>query len=59
MDNLNYAQLEQGARYLASKAADEAERRLHLGWANRYSRLVSDAAVPAHSMLVRVPAHCS
>jgi hypothetical protein len=40
---LDYAQLEQGARYLASLTRDEAERREHLGWANRYSRLKLDA----------------
>jgi hypothetical protein len=34
-----YSQLEQGARYLASISADAAERRTHLGWANRYYRL--------------------
>jgi hypothetical protein len=40
---LDYAQLEQGARYLASLSRDDAERRQHLGWANRYSRLRMDA----------------
>ncbi len=38
-----YAQLEQGARYLASISADAAERRTHLGWANRYYRLGLEA----------------
>lgn len=38
-----YAQLEQGARYLASLASDDDERREHLGWANRYFRLWTDA----------------
>ena len=41
---LDYAQLEQGARYLASLTQDAAERREHLGWANRYSRLKIDAS---------------
>ncbi len=41
---LDYAQLEQGARYLASLSRDDAERREHLGWANRYSRLRMDAS---------------
>lgn len=36
---LTYAQLEQGARYLAARAATPAERHEHLGWANRYYRL--------------------
>ncbi len=38
-----YSQLEQGARYLASTSADPAERRAHLGWANRYYRLGLEA----------------
>jgi hypothetical protein len=37
--SLYYAQLEQGARYLASTASDKAERHEHLGWANRYYRM--------------------
>jgi hypothetical protein len=37
--SLYYAQLEQGARYLASTTSDAAERDEHLGWANRYHRL--------------------
>jgi len=41
---LDYAQLEQGARYLASLTHNEAERREHLGWANRYRRLKIDAS---------------
>jgi len=58
MDNATYyAQLEQGARYLASLASSSDERREHLGWANRYGRLVSDARVPRSSFLVRSPAH--
>ena len=54
-----YEQLEQGARYLASIEADDADRQVHLTWANRYSRLASDARVPNHAILVRVAAHCS
>lgn len=46
-----YAQLEEGARYLASRAASDAERRLHLGWANRYRRLVADAQGPRRKPL--------
>lgn len=38
-----YAQLEQGARYLASLATNDAERHVHLSWANRYYRLRVDA----------------
>jgi hypothetical protein len=34
-----YGQLETGARWLASRAPSEAERREHLGMANRYARL--------------------
>ena len=36
---VTYAQLEQGARYLAARAVTAAERQEHLGWANRYYRL--------------------
>jgi hypothetical protein len=47
-ENLNqagyYAQLEQGARHLAALSEDGDERRIHLGWANRYCRLRMDAA---------------
>jgi hypothetical protein len=39
-----YAQLEQGARHLAALSEDGDERRIHLGWANRYCRLRMDAA---------------
>jgi hypothetical protein len=53
---IHYARLEQGARYLASLAANDDERRVHLGWANRYRRLVTDAKVPDHCALTRVPA---
>ena len=42
-----YAQLEQGARYLASMSTDPAERRTHLGWANRYYRLGVEARLDA------------
>ena len=38
-----YAQLEEGARYLASLATSDSERQVHLGWANRYYRLRIDA----------------
>jgi hypothetical protein len=41
-----YAQLEQGARYLASLARSDSERHLHLSWANRYYRLRLDADPP-------------
>ena len=49
-----YSQLEQGARYLASLAETDAERRVHLGWANRYCRLAADAApaVPRHAQIL-------
>jgi len=53
---LYYARLEQGARYLAARAANDDERRVHLGWANRYRRLVSDSEVRSHCVLTRVPA---
>jgi hypothetical protein len=44
LDSANYyAQLEQGARYLASLATSDAERHVHLSWANRYHRLRVDA----------------
>ena len=57
MDNaLHYARLEQGARYLAAQAANDDERRVHLGWANRYRRLVIDATVPEHCVLARASA---
>jgi hypothetical protein len=42
-DATHYKQLEIGARFLASRAASEAERIEHLGWANRYYRLGADA----------------
>jgi hypothetical protein len=49
-DATYYAQLEQGARYLAALAKSELERREHLGWANRYFRLRLDAQpVVAHA----------
>lgn len=53
-----YSQLEQGARYLASLAATEAERRVHLGWANRYCRLASDAAPEAPGSLSALAPAC-
>jgi hypothetical protein len=45
-DNLSYAQLETGARFLASRARTEAERETHLGMANLYARL--DAGTRGH-----------
>jgi len=42
-DHLYYAQLETGARYLASLAASSAERDRHLGMAGKYARLRADA----------------
>lgn len=60
MNNADYyEQLEQGARYLASVEASDSARQVHLGWANRYRRLASDAKVPSHSVLVQVPAYAS
>lgn len=47
----HYERLEQGARYLASKALTAAEKSEHLGWANRYYRL----AVDARSDRIRIP----
>jgi hypothetical protein len=41
---VDYAQLEQGARYLAACAATDEERQVHLSWANRYFRLRVDAS---------------
>jgi hypothetical protein len=38
-DTLTYAQLEQGARFLAERAQTDAEREAHLAMANRYARL--------------------
>lgn len=38
-DGIYYAQLEEGARFLAARAATDAERQQHLGMANRYVRL--------------------
>lgn len=60
MDNATYyAQLEQGARYLASLTANDDERREHLGWANRYRRLSSETAAPVQAPVFRVLAHSS
>jgi hypothetical protein len=42
-DHTYYAQLETGARFLASGAATCTERDLHLGMANKYARLHADA----------------
>ena len=43
----HYARLELGARHLASRTTDAAERLEHLRWANRYYRLREDAIVSA------------
>ena len=40
----HYRQLETGARWLASRASDEAERHEHLAMATKYARLRLDAA---------------
>lgn len=41
-DQIYYDQLEAGARFLASQAADATEREVHLGMANRYVALGQD-----------------
>jgi hypothetical protein len=43
-DAEHYEQLETGARWLASRASDEAESKEHLAMATRYARLRLDAA---------------
>ena len=43
-DAAYYERLETGARWLASRASSEPERREHLGMANRYARLRLDSA---------------
>ncbi len=43
-DAERYRQLETGARWLASRSSDEAERDEHLGMATKYARLRLDAA---------------
>lgn len=43
-DAEHYEQLETGARWLASRASDEAESNEHLAMATRYARLRLDAA---------------
>ncbi len=43
-DSAYYRQLETGARWLASRAGEDAERDAHLGHAVRYARLGLDAA---------------
>jgi hypothetical protein len=40
----HYQQLETGARWMASRSSDEAERHEHLGMATKYARLRLDAA---------------
>jgi hypothetical protein len=42
-DAAYYHRLETGARWLADRSADDAEREQHLGMANRYSRLRLEA----------------
>jgi hypothetical protein len=46
-DAVYYERLENGARWLASRAAEGVERESHLGNANRYARLRLDAAAAA------------
>jgi hypothetical protein len=43
VDAIYYAELEEGARYLASLPGATAERHAHLGMANRYRRLALDS----------------
>jgi hypothetical protein len=43
-DAVHYERLETGARWLASRAGEGAEREAHIGNANRYARLRLDAA---------------
>jgi hypothetical protein len=43
-DAEHYEQLETGARWLASRSSNEAERHEHLGMATKYARLRLDAA---------------
>jgi len=43
-DAEHYGQLETGARWLASRSSNEAERHEHLAMATRYARLGLDAA---------------
>lgn len=42
-DGIYYAQLEQGARFLASRSTGEIERSRHLSMANHYVKLKLDA----------------
>ena len=46
-DAEHYRQLETGARWLASRSSDEAERHEHLAMATKYARLRLDAAACA------------
>jgi hypothetical protein len=46
-DACYYERLENGARWLASRASEGVERESHLGNANRYARLRLDAAAAA------------
>ena len=43
-DAAHYEQLETGARWLASRSSNEAERHEHLAMATKYARLRLDAA---------------
>jgi hypothetical protein len=43
-DAEHYQQLETGARWMASRSPDEAERHQHLAMATKYARLRLDAA---------------
>jgi hypothetical protein len=45
-DAPDYEHLEIGARWLASRTENEAERQVHLGLANKYARLRLDAVSP-------------
>jgi hypothetical protein len=44
-DAEHYRQLETGARWLAGRASEEAERHEHLAMAGKYARLRRDAGV--------------
>lgn len=43
-DTIYYAQLEQGALYLAARSHDDAERSVHLAMADKYHLLGQSAA---------------
>jgi hypothetical protein len=46
-DAEHFAQLETGARWLAGRASDEAERHEHLAMAGKYARLRIEAGLAA------------